>query len=223
MAEFWREFLIGLAAMALGIWATLNNQQVIFTGLIVFGLISVIVSFVHLAQSKNKTDSAGNTVRNIFPTDNPREKALFLQTLDTQEDLAAPKEVSISCSRADQGGPVYLNGEQVGLLTPDSPVNFFVTKRNNVVNISEEYEGICFFHVSDAEGIGLLNVGMGISSPAVKIESNTGLEKGIIETRKPDPESDGSDGAAGEGSGEGQEDAAETNESDPSNGGDAED
>ena len=217
MAEFWRELLIGLAAMALGIWATLNNQQVIFTGLIVFGLISVIVSFVHLAQSKNKTDSAGNTVRNIFPTDNPREKALFLQTLDTQEDLAAPKEGS------DLHIEVYLNGEQVGLLTPDSPVNFFVTKRNNVVNISEEYEGICFFHVSDAEGIGLLNVGMGISSPAVKIESNTGLEKGIIETRKPDPESDDSDGAAGEGSGEGQEDAAETNESDPSNGGDAED
>jgi hypothetical protein len=214
MEEFWREFLIGLAALILGVWLTLSNQQVIFTGLIVFGLLSVIVSFVHLAQSRNKKDAAGNTVRNIYPKDRPQEKERFLQTLNMEEDLPAPKEVSISCSRKDQGGYVYLNGENVGLMTPDSPVSFFVTKRNNVVNISEQYEGICFFHVTDAEGIGQLYVGMGVETPAVKIEPDTGLEKGILEIPRPVPDPEGSDGTVGEESDAGPENTAADSESD---------
>ena len=55
-----------------------------------------------------------------------------------------------------------------------------MTKKNNVVNISEQYEGICFFHVVAAEGIGELKVGIGMQSAAVKIVPNTGLADGII-------------------------------------------
>lgn len=45
---------------------------------------------------------------------------------------------------------------------------------------SEQYEGICFFHVVAAEGMGELKIGIGMQSAAVKIVSNTGLANGII-------------------------------------------
>jgi len=48
-----------------------------------------------------------------------------------------------------------------------------------VVNISEQYEGICFFHVIAAEGTGELKVGIGMQSAVVKVVPNTGLANGI--------------------------------------------
>jgi hypothetical protein len=53
-------------------------------------------------------------------------------------------------------------------------------KENNVVNISEQYEGICFFHVVDAAGTGELKIGIGMQSAVVKVVPNTGLAEGII-------------------------------------------
>ena len=94
--------------------------------------------------------------------------------------MDTPKQVSVTCSRRDQAGPVFLNGVQVGTVEPDTPVVFSVTKKNNVVNISEHYEGICFFHVVNAEGTGSLKVGMGIQAAALKVVRDTGLAEGIV-------------------------------------------
>lgn len=180
MSKFLRELLIGIAIIILGIWLSAASNQFLFYGLIVAGLFSVILAFVHLSQSSPKGDDGKVAAKKFYPTDKPQEKARFLESLDMQEALAAPKQVSITCSRKDQSSRVFLNGAEVGKVEPDAPLMFTVTKRSNVVNISEQYEGICFFHVAAAEGMGELKVGMGMQSAAVKIVPNTGLADGII-------------------------------------------
>lgn len=181
MSVFLKELLIGIAAVIGGVMLSMSSRYIIFYGLIVYGLIQIVLAFVHLSQSRKTTDAAGFSLKKIYPKDKPEEKARFIETLDAQENLTGTKNVSISCSRKDQSGPVFLNGTKVGMLTPDSPVSFCVTKVNNVVNISEKYEGICFFHVSNIEETGLLKVGIGMESAVVKVVPNTGLENGIIE------------------------------------------
>jgi hypothetical protein len=180
MPKFIRELLIGIAIIILGIWLSVASKYSLFYGLIVIGLFSAILAFVHLAQSKQKSDDGEAPVKKLYPTDKPQEKTRFIENLDAQEALEVPKQVSITCSRKDQASRVFFNGVEVGKVEPDAPLMFTVTKRNNVVNISEQYEGICFFHVVAAEGMGELKVGMGMQSVAVKVVPSTGLEDGII-------------------------------------------
>lgn len=180
MSKFLRELLIGIAIIILGIWLSVTSKQFLFYGLIIAGLFLVILAFVHLSQSKSKSDDGKAMVKKFYPTEKPQEKAHFLESLDRQEALEVPKQVSITCSRKDQSSRVFLNGAEVGKVEPDAPLMFSVTKRNNVVSISEQYEGICFFHVVAADGMGELKVGMGMQSAAVKIAPNTGLADGII-------------------------------------------
>ncbi|HWR18870.1 MAG TPA: hypothetical protein VN608_04555 [Clostridia bacterium] len=180
MSKFLRELLIGIAIIILGIWISVASEYFLFYGLIVVGLFLVILAFVHLAQSKQKSDDGEVPVKKFYPTDKPQEKARFIESLDSQETLEVPKQVSIICSRKDQSSRVFLNGVEIGKIVPDVPLVFIVTKKNNVVNISEQYEGICFFHVVAAEGMGELKVGIGMPSAAVKIVPNTGLADGII-------------------------------------------
>lgn len=180
MSKFLRELLIGIAIIILGIWLSMANGQFLFYGLIVFGLFSVILAFVHRSQSQQKSNDGEEPVIKFYPTDKPQEKARFIENLDAQETLEVPKQVSISCSRNDQSSRVLLNGVDVGRVEPDAPLIFLVTKKNNVVSISEQYEGIIFFHVVAAEGIGELKVGIGMQSAAVKIAPNTGLADGIL-------------------------------------------
>ncbi len=179
MSKFLRELLIGVAAIVLGIMLSVAIENYLFYGLVVFGLFSVVLAFVHLSQSRQGSDGHGTPVKKIYPTDKPQEKARFLENLDAQEALEVPKQVSISCSRKDQSSRVFLNGAEVGRVEPDAPLAFAVTKKNNVVNISEQYEGICFFHVIAAEGTGELKVGIGMQSAVVKVVPNTGLANGI--------------------------------------------
>lgn len=181
MSKFLMELFIGIAAIIGGILLSIMSREYLFYGLIIYGLLQIVYSFIHLSKIRKNTDSVGFSLKKIYPKDNPQEKARFIETVDAQENLNMPKEVSISCSRKDQRGPVFLNGVEVGMLTPDSPVSFSVTKVNNVVNVSEQYEGICFFHVTDIEGTGLIKVGIGLESKAVRIVPNTGLENGIID------------------------------------------
>ena len=180
MSKFLRELLIGIAIIILGIWISVASEKFLFYGLIVVGLFSVILAFIHLNQSKQKSNDGVVPVKRFYPTDKPQEKARFIKSLDSQETLEVPKQVSITCSRSDQSSRVFLNGEEVGRVEPGAPLVFAVTKKNNVVNISEQYEGICFFHVDAAEGTGELKVGIGMQSAAVKIMPNTGLADGII-------------------------------------------
>ncbi len=180
MSKFLRELLIGIAVTLLGVLLSTASRQYLFFGLIVVGLALVIFAFVHRNQSKQTSNDGEVLVKKFYPTDKPQEKARFLKNLDAQETLAIPKQVSITCSRSDQSSRVLLNGAEVGRVEPGAPLIFLVTKKNNVVNISEQYEGICFFHVVAAEGIGELKVGMGMQSAAVKIVPNTGLADGIV-------------------------------------------
>lgn len=180
MSKFLRELFIGVAVIILGIWLCAVSEYFLFYGLIVVGLFLVILAFVHLNQSKQKGNDGGVPVKKFYPTDKPREKARFIESLDFEQALAVPKQVSVTCSRRDQSGRVFLNGAEAGGVAPDAPLVLTVTKKNNVVNISEHYEGICFFHVVAAEGTGELKVGMGMQSAAVKIVPNTGLADGII-------------------------------------------
>ena len=180
MSKFLRELLIGIVAILVGILLSAANGQFLFYGLIVFGLFWVILAFVHLNQSKPNKDDGEAPVQKFYPTDKPQEKSRFIENLAVQEILEVPKQVSISCSRSDQSSRVFLNGAEIGRVEPDAPLAFTVTKKNNVVNISEQYEGICFFHVVAAEGIGGLKVGIGMQSAAVKIVPNTGLAEGIL-------------------------------------------
>jgi len=179
ISKFLRDLLIGLALIIIGIYLSLVSKQFLFYGIMIVGLFAVIVAFKHLSQSKNKKDELGYPIKDIYPTDKPQEKAIFLQTLESQEDLVMPKQVSIACSRRDQAGPVFLNGVKVGAVAPNTPLVFIVTKRNNVVNISEQYEGICFFHVVDPGGIGVLKIGIGMQSASLKVVRNSGLVEGI--------------------------------------------
>ncbi|HOG02192.1 MAG TPA: hypothetical protein PKW29_13945 [Clostridia bacterium] len=181
MSKFLRELLIGIAIIILGIWLSVANGYFLFYGLIVVGLFLVILAFVHLSQSKQKKSNDSEVpVIKFYPTDKPQEKARFIESLDSQETLEVPKQVSITCSRSDQSSRVFLNGVEIGGVAPDAPLVFIVMKKNNVINISEQYEGICFFHVVTAEGMGGLKIGMGMQSAAVKIVPNTGLADGII-------------------------------------------
>lgn len=180
MSKFLRELLIGIAIIIAGVWLSVSSENILFFGLIVVGLFSVILAFVHLAQSKQKSTDSRVPVKRFYPMDKPQEMARFIESLDSQETLEVPKQVSITCSRRDQSSRVFLNGAEVGTVTPDAPLVFCVTKKNNVVNISEQYEGICFFHVVAAEDVGELKVGIGMQSAAVKIVPNTGLADGII-------------------------------------------
>ena len=180
MSKFSRELFIGIAITILGIWLSVSSEYFLFYGLILYGLFSVILAFVHLNQSKQKSNDGEVPVKKFYPTDKTQEKARFINSLDSQEALEVPKQLSITCSRSDQSSRVFLNGAEVGRVEPDAPLRFAVTKKNNVVNISEQYEGICFFHVVAAEGIGELKVGIGMQSATVKIVPNTGLADGII-------------------------------------------
>lgn len=180
VSKFSRELLIGIAILILGIWLSVASGYFLFYGLIVAGLFSVILAFVHQNQSKQKSNDGAVPVKKFYPTDKPQEKARFMESLSSQQTLEVPKQVSITCSRSDQSSRVFLNGMEVGRVEPDEPLVFTVTKKNNVVNISEQYEGICFFHVVAAEGIGELKVGIGMRSAAVKIVPNTGLADGMI-------------------------------------------
>ena len=180
MSKFLRELLIGIAILILGIWLSVASGYFLFYGLIVAGLFSVILAFVHQNQSKQKSNDGEAPVKKFYPTDKPQEKARFMESLDSQQTLEVPKQVSITCSRKDQSSRVFLNGVEVGGVAPDAPLVFIVMKKNNVVNISEQYEGICFFHVVAAEGVGELKVGIGMQSAAVKIVPNTGLADGMI-------------------------------------------
>ena len=180
MSKFLRELLIGIVVLLLGILLSMASGQFLFYGLIVVGLFLVILAVVHRNQSKQSGNDGEVPVKKLYPTEKPQEKARFLANLDAQETLQVSKQVSITCSRSDQSSRVFLNGVEVGRVEPDAPLVFVVTKRNNVVNISEQYEGICFFHVVASEGIGGLKVGIGMQSAAVKIVPNTGLAEGII-------------------------------------------
>ena len=181
MSKFSRELLIGIAILILGIWLSVASGYFLFYGLIVAGLFSVILAFVHRNQIKQESKDGEAPVTKFYPTDKPQEKARFIENIDAQETLEVSKKVSITCSRSDQTSRVFLNGVEVGRVEPDAPLVFIVTKKNNVVNISEQYEGICFFHVVATEGIGGLKIGIGMQSAAVKIVPNTGLADGIIE------------------------------------------
>lgn len=174
MPKFLRELLIGIAILILGIWLSVASGYFLFYGLIVAGLFSIILTFVHQNQSKQKSNDGEGPVKKFYPTNKPEEKARFMESLGSQQTLEIPKQVSITCSRSDQSSRVILNGVEVGRVEPNAPLVFTVTKKNNVVNISEQYEGICFFHVVAAEGIGELKVGIGMQSAAVKIVQNTG-------------------------------------------------
>ena len=180
MSKYLRELLTGIAVILLGIVLSMASGQYLFFGLIVGGVALVVFAFVHRNQSRQKSSDGEMPVMKFYPTDKPQEKARFLKTLDDQETLEIPKQVSIACSRSDQSSRVFLNGAEVGRVEPDAPLVFTVTKRNNVVNISEQYEGICFFHVAADEGMGELKVGIGMQSAAVKIVPNTGLADGIL-------------------------------------------
>ena len=180
MSKFLRELLIGIVAILLGILLSLASGRFLFYGLIVVGLFLVILALVHRSQSKQNGKDGEAPVTKFYPTDKPQEKAKFIENLDAQETLAVPKQVSITCSRSDQSSRVFLNGVEVGRVEPDAPLVFTVTKRNNVVSISEQYEGICFFHVVADDGIGGLKVGIGMQSAAVKIVPNTGLADGVL-------------------------------------------
>ena len=180
MSKFLRELLIGIAVILVGILLSAANGRFLFYGLIVFGLFLVILAFVHQNQSKPNKGDGEAPVKMFYPTDKPQEKTKFIENLDAQEVLSVPKQVSITCSRSDQSSRVFLNGMEVGRVEPDAPLVFAVTKKNNVVNISEQYEGICFFHVVASEGIGGLKVGIGMQSAAVKIVPNTGLADGVL-------------------------------------------
>lgn len=180
MSKFLRELLIGIGALLLGVLLSLASGRFLFYGLIVVGLFLVILAFVHRSQSKQSGNDGEALVTRFYPTDKPQEKTKFIESLDVQETLSVPKQVSITCSRSDQSSRVFLNGMEVGRVEPDAPLVFAVTKKNNVVNISEQYEGICFFHVVDSEGIGGLKVGIGMQSAAVKIVPNTGLADGVL-------------------------------------------
>ncbi|HHW94094.1 MAG TPA: TM2 domain-containing protein [Clostridiaceae bacterium] len=181
MSKFWVGFIIGLFWIVLGIGLTVTSGYVVFFGLIGVGLFLVVLSLVNLNQFKKSSNPSPYPVKNFYPTDKPMEMERFLNNLSREEDLVMPKQVSISCSRRDQAGPVFLNGVMVGMLQLNIPVFFTVTKRNNVVNISNHYEGICFFHVIDSAGMGVLKVGIGMSSARVSIVANTGLGDGIVE------------------------------------------
>ncbi len=185
MSKFFSELFVGIAVILAGVWLSLANRQVLFYGLIVAGLFLVYRAFAHRAQSREENNEDGSPVKKFYPTDKPQEKARFIENLASQEDLDMPKQVSITCSRKDQAGPVFLNGVKAGDIRPDTPLVFTVTKKNNVVNISEQYEGICFFHVTNTEGAGALKVGMGMQSAAIKIVPDTGLADGIIEKTDP--------------------------------------
>ncbi|MDR3315394.1 MAG: TM2 domain-containing protein [Coriobacteriales bacterium] len=187
MPKFRKELLIGIAIILVGLSIAVNSEQYIFFGLVVVGIFFVVLAFMHLYQSKSGVGSVRKmyppdgvgTVRKMWPTNKPKEKASFLQNLESQENLDVAKQVSITCSRKDQSGSVFLNGVQVGTVEPDNPLVFIVTKKNNVVNISEHYEGICFFHVTDANGIGTLKIGVGMEAASIKIARDTGLTEGI--------------------------------------------
>ena len=180
LSKFLRELLIGIAAILLGVLLSMASGHFLFYGLVVFGLFWVVLAFAHQNQSKQKQDDGETPVIQFYPTDKPQEKARFIKNLDSQEPLEVPKQVSITCSRSDQSSRVLLNGVEVGRVEPDAPLVFPVTKRNNVVNISEQCEGICFFHVVAAEGTGGLRVAIGMQSATVKIVPNTGLADGIL-------------------------------------------
>jgi hypothetical protein len=180
MSKFLRELLIGIGALLLGVLLSLASGRFLFYGLIVVGLFLVTLAFVHRNQSKQSGKDGEAPVTRFYPTDKPQEKAKFIKNLDAQETLTVPKQVSITCSRSDQSSWIFLNGMEVGRVEPDAPLVFTATKKNNVVNISEQYEGICFFHVVDSEGIGGLKVGIGMQSAAVKIVPNTGLADGVL-------------------------------------------
>ncbi len=182
MSKFMRELLVGIGIAFVGILLSISSGYILFYGIIIVGLFMIILAFVHRSQGKSSSKD-GDNIKKIYPTDKPQEKLRFIQNISLQEDLDAPKQISISCSRKDQAGAVFLNGEKMGMLTPDSPLVFNVTKKNNVVNISEHYEGICFFCITDTEGVGELKVGIGMQSAAVKVVSNTGLKEGIYETQ----------------------------------------
>lgn len=181
MSKFWGELLAGVAAIILGVWLSLTSRYVLLYGLIVAGLFLIVLAFVHLSQGKKRNDASGSPVKMFYPTNKPQEKTRFIQNLESQEDLDMPKQVSIACSRQDQASPVFLNGTKVGDIRLEAPLVFTVTKKNNVVNISEQYEGVCFFHVVNAAGTGALKVGIGMQSAAVKVVKNTGLADGLIE------------------------------------------
>ncbi len=168
----------GILMILLGLWLSVQSGQVLFIGLLVFGLLSIVISLVNLAKSR-KTESNGMMIKAMHPEDRPQEMVSFLQTFDSQRDLEAPKAVQVTCSRKDQICQVSLNGEVVGIVQPDNPVIMNVTKENNVLSISNHYEGTCFFHVSDLADIGRIKVGMGVHTSALKVIPGGGIGEGI--------------------------------------------
>ncbi len=168
----------GILMILLGLWLSVQSGQVLFIGLLMFGLLSIVISTVNLAKSR-KTVSNGMMIKAMHPEDRPQEMISFLQTLDSQKDLETPKKVEVTCSRRDQICQVNLNGEDVGIVQPDNPVIMNVTKENNVLSISNHYEGICFFHVSDLADTGRIKVGMGVDTSALKVIPGGGIGEGI--------------------------------------------
>ncbi|MDI9518143.1 MAG: hypothetical protein QM266_02330 [Bacillota bacterium] len=181
MGSFWGEFLLGVLAFGLGIVLSITSEYFVFYGLIIYGFFQIIMSFVNLFKTKKRKDENGLPIKMVYPTEKPQEKEIFIKSIDSQKDLNIPKQVSISCTRKAMEGPVFLNGIQVGELKQNIPLTFTVSKKNNVVNISDLYEGIIFFHVNKTDGIGELKVVGGIQSAAIKIVKNTGLTEGIVE------------------------------------------
>jgi len=99
MSKFLRELLIGSAILILGIWLSVASGYFLFYGLIVAGLFSIILAFVHQNQSKQKSNDGEGPVKKFYPTDKPQEKARFMESLGSQQTLEVPKQVSITCSR----------------------------------------------------------------------------------------------------------------------------
>ena len=195
MGRFLGELIGGIVLLVLGIGLSAASGHVLFIGLLVFGVVFIVIAFRNLAKSR-KSQVGGVKIKPMHPADRPAERERFLQTLDEQKDLAEPKEVTVTCSRKDQLCQVSLNGEAVGTLTPDTPVKLTVTKENNVVDISNEYEGICFFHVAEPEGTGRLQVGMGVHTNSLKVVPGGGIGEGIAIGRVTEPGAES--GAIGE-------------------------
>lgn len=120
-----------------------------------------------------------NTVRMMWHGKGASSIVQFEKNTASVEDLVTPKQITLTAVNPmmKENYSVFLNNENIGSVTYSQPFTFSVTKQKNVLHISKWHRNPCFFEVSSVNGIGQLEMKMGLTTPKLVIVENTGLKQ----------------------------------------------
>ena len=119
-----------------------------------------------------------NTIRMMWHGKGALSVVQFVNELPSVEDLHLPKQITLTAANPmmKDDYAVFLNNEKVGIVTHSNPFTFSTTKLKNVLHISNWHRNPCFFEISDPNGLGQLEMQMGLTTPKLVIIENTGIK-----------------------------------------------